>query len=159
MWATPTLNVEAKVIKNSGVVHTPTSEPMRFAPRQLDKRNLPSNQRANCEIVILQFCRGLIHVLGMLKQVMFTSLRSATSEGNAPFVLLFFGLAVEIPQPRILLSNVSARTLSLFLTSSGSKVPLRSRLASISIGPLLVCTVLRDLPLPRFPVARSSSSG
>src|SRR5690554_6624894 len=60
--------------------------------------------------------------------------------------------------PRILPSNVSASTVSRFLTSSGSNVPLRSRLVSSTTGPLDVCTVLRVLPFRRLPSWRSSSS-
>src|SRR5690606_137309 len=60
--------------------------------------------------------------------------------------------------PRILPSNVSASTVSRFLTSSGSNVPLRSRLVSSPTGPLDACTVLRVLPIRRLPSWLSSSS-
>src|SRR5690606_1405167 len=94
----------------------------------------------------------------MLTPVTGTAGDSPKNSSQSTFMIPPLGRSLNTYMPRILPSNVSASTVSRFLTSSGSNVPLRSRLVSSTTGPLDVCTVLRVLPFRRLPSWRSSSS-
>src|SRR5690606_22894001 len=60
--------------------------------------------------------------------------------------------------PKIFFSRLSAKIVSRFLTSWGSKLDRRSRWVSISIVPSEVRIFLLDLPLLRLPMERWASS-